>query len=117
MLLDFDDRQVFNRFKLFRSTKLFEPAVIVQYVRYPYVCKEGNVRITMDCNISSSKDYNNFFSKELSLRPIQEGKKQLLEVKYDEFLPDEIFRAVQLKNMRQQTFSKYYLCRKMEGMV
>lgn len=37
----------------------------------------------------------------------------LLEVKYDELLPDYIYEALQLGNMRQTTFSKYYLCRRL----
>ena len=37
---------------------------------------------------------------------------QLLEVKYDEFLPDHIYRSLSLNNLNQTAFSKYYLCRK-----
>ena len=36
---------------------------------------------------------------------------QLLEVKYDDYLPDHIYHAIQMTSMRQETFSKYYLCR------
>ena len=38
--------------------------------------------------------------------------KQILEVKYDEFLPDYLYRNLQLSHLRQTTFSKYYLCRR-----
>ncbi len=113
--LSFDDRALFNRFKIQRETKLLHPVVIVQYVRYPYICRDGNVRITLDCDIASSGDIARFLDPELSCRPIQDRNRQLLEVKYDEFLPDEIYHAVQLKNRRQQTFSKYYLCRRYFG--
>ena len=35
-------------------TRLLRPVIIVDYDRVPYVCKDGNVRITMDKNISPS---------------------------------------------------------------
>ena len=34
------------------------------------------------------------------------------QVKYDEFFPDHIYRALQLGELEQTAFSKYYLCRK-----
>jgi hypothetical protein len=39
------------------------------------------------------------------------GSQHLLEVKFDEYLPDYIYHAIQMTNMRLETFSKYYLCR------
>jgi hypothetical protein len=36
----------------------------------------------------------------------------LVEVKYDEFFPDFIKGSLQLNNLQQTAFSKYYLCRK-----
>ena len=38
---------------------------------------------------------------------------QLMEVKCDEFIPDYIYRALQLDDLIQTAFSKYYLCRKL----
>ena len=37
---------------------------------------------------------------------------QLLEVKFDEYLPDFIYRSLALNSLSQTAFSKYYLCRK-----
>jgi hypothetical protein len=37
---------------------------------------------------------------------------ELLEVKYDEYLPDFIYRNLQLSSLQQTAFSKYYICRK-----
>ena len=36
----------------------------------------------------------------------------ILEVKFDELLPDFIYSAVQTEGLRQTTYSKYYMCRK-----
>ena len=47
-----------------------------------------------------------------SSRPVLPVGQQLLEVKYDEYLPDFIYRSLMLPNLRQTAFSKYYICRK-----
>lgn len=93
-------------------TQKLHPVVIVEYDRIPYVYQNGNVRITLDTNISSSKAITSFFDVSLPKRPIMPLGHQILEVKYDEFLPDFIYRNLQLNNLKQTAFSKYYLCRK-----
>lgn len=107
-----DNSPLLNRFLLLRETKLLRPVIIVQYKRFPYVYKAGNVRITFDCDIAASMDLCNFFDCGMSTRLVMPGGMHLLEVKYDDFLPDCIYRSVQLKNMEQTAFSKYILCRK-----
>ncbi len=88
------------------------PAVIVDYDRIPYIYKDGNVRITFDTNISSSNAFNAFFDFNLPKRPVLAAGMQLMEVKFDEFLPDTIYRGLQIENLQQTAFSKYYLCRR-----
>lgn len=87
------------------------PKVIVSYERTPYVYEIGNVRITFDRNISSSTHIGDFFNKDALMRPIMPVGKQLLEVKYDELLPDYLYNIMSLGTLRQTSFSKYYLCR------
>ena len=89
-----------------------KPVVIVEYDRIPYVYKDGNVRITLDTNMSSSREIDKFLDAQLPKRPIMATGQQLLEVKYDEFLPDFIYRDLQLESLQQTAYSKYYLCRK-----
>lgn len=86
--------------------------MIVAYERTPFVYNFGNVRITFDRNIGSTTDLNSFFDPYLPLRPILPLGKQILEVKYDELLPDFLYHAMSLGSLQQTTFSKYYLCRK-----
>ena len=88
------------------------PVVIVEYDRIPYIYKNGNVRITLDTNISSSDDIDGFFNDNIRKRPVMPRGHQLLEVKYDEYLPDFIYHNLQLHNLKQTSFSKYYMCRK-----
>ena len=93
-------------------TRRMRPVVIVEYDRFPYVYKNGNVRITLDTNIRSSSAVEQFLEEQIPTRPVLGVGHQLLEVKYDEYLPDFIYRSLQLHSLRQTAFSKYYICRK-----
>lgn len=97
---------------LLMQTRHMRPKVIVEYERVPYVYPYGNVRITMDENISGSNRTELFLEEQIPLRPVLEAGQHILEVKYDEYIPDHIYRTVQLENLRQTAFSKYYLCRR-----
>ena len=88
------------------------PVVIVEYERVPYVYKNGNVRITLDMNVSSSRSIDRFFDAEIPKRPVMPTGQHLLEVKYDEYLMDSIYSSLQLHNLQQTAYSKYYICRK-----
>lgn len=92
--------------------KGYEPKVIVEYERIPFVYQNGNVRITLDSRLTSSYYTDRFLENDYLKRPVMPIGTQLLEVKYDEFLPDFIYRIMQLGDLTQTAFSKYYLCRK-----
>ena len=107
-----DRDPLLNRFEMLRRTTKLEPKVIVAYDRTPFVYGPGNVRITFDRNIGSTTDIARFFDPQIPLRPILPTGKHILEVKYDEFLPDFLYASMSLGCLRQTAFSKYYLCRK-----
>ena len=90
----------------------YKPVIIVEYERIPYVYKNGNVRITLDTNIRSSTDIHSFLGHYKKKMPILPLGKELLEVKYDGFLPTFIYDCLNDLNLQQISFSKYYLCRK-----
>lgn len=107
-----DTPALLGKLCLLMRTRLMRPKVIVEYERIPYVYPLGNVRITMDENISSSDRTDLFLEEQIPLRPILRAGQHILEVKYDEYLPDQIYRTMQLGHLRPTAFSKYYLCRK-----
>ncbi len=90
----------------------YKPVVIVEYDRVPFVYKNGNVRVTFDTNVSSSTDIEHFLDESIVKRPVMPYSKQLLEVKYDEYIPDYVYRNLQLHSLTQTAYSKYYICRK-----
>lgn len=100
--------------KLIMEMKMkgLHPVVIVEYERIPYVYKNGNVRVTFDTQIVSSSNVADFFAERLPKRPIMPVGQHLLEVKFDEYLPDFIYRSLNLGVLQQTAYSKYYLCRK-----
>ena len=111
--IDFDEQPaLLRKMYLQMKTKLLQPVVIVEYERIPYICQNGNVRVTFDTNISSSSAVNYFLKREIPRRPVMPPRWQLLEVKYDEFLPDYIYSALNLGALQQTAYSKYYLCRR-----
>lgn len=103
---------VLQKLLLLMRTTLMKPKIIVEYDRVPYVYQLGNVRITLDKNISSSNQIEHFLDKEIYKRPIMPAGWHVLEVKFDEFLPDYIKSVLQLDSLRQTAYSKFYLCRK-----
>lgn len=107
-----DAPPVFQKLVLLMRTRLLRPKVIVEYDRVPYVYPCGNVRITLDENIRASGRADLFLEDEIPLRPVMPAGQHILEVKYDEYLPDHIYRTVQMEHLQRTAFSKYYLCRK-----
>ena len=101
-------RKLTNEMRIHR----LRPVVIVEYERIPYVYKLGNVRVTFDTNIASSRSMTDFFAPQIPRRQILPAGMHLMEVKFDDFLPDFIYRALMLDSLQQTAFSKYYLCRK-----
>lgn len=107
-----DMHPLLRKLTLQMRTALLKPVVIVEYDRIPYVCKTGNVRVTFDMGMASRCDLEDFLSGTGPRRPIMPAGQCLMEVKYDEFLPDVIYRALNLQRLRQTAYSKYYLSRK-----
>ena len=93
-------------------TRMLRPVVIVEYERIPFIYRNGNVRVTFDLNVASSSDIDRFLSEQLSKRPVMPAGQHLMEVKFDEYLPDFIYRSLNLGMLQHTAYSKYYLCRK-----
>ncbi len=112
-MIDENNPPLLNLFiKEIRGSGL-HPVVIVEYERTPFVHSSGNTRVTIDRNIRSSSEISAFLEdRRLNARPVLSSGQNLIEVKYDAFLPDQIAHAIEHGRMRRETFSKYYLARK-----
>lgn len=102
---------LFNQFRLQYRNNNLRPKVIVEYEREAFLYPVGNIRITFDTNICASGDLLHFTEEQIMTRPVMPVGQHILEVKYDEFLPDFIKELMELEDLRLTTFSKYFICR------
>jgi len=97
--------------ELYTKTKhdLLRPKVLVAYTREPYIYTPGNVRITFDSQLRTGLHSTEFFNP-AKLFPAGAADKIIMEVKYDEFLP-ELIACIIGAHRRTGAFSKYAECR------
>ena len=87
-----------------------KPRTIVDYQRDPFIYDPGNVRITLDHDIRTGISGTDFLDPDCITIPIAEDA-IILEVKWDNLLPDIVRDVVQVPNRRASAFSKYAACR------
>lgn len=110
--LHFDQRQPLSQLQLQMRCALMRPKAIIEYERTAFVHPTGNVRITFDRNIMASRHCSAFLQDRVTgMVPVLPAGVHVLEVKYDELLPDFIAKALEIGKLRQTAFSKYYLGR------
>lgn len=88
---------------------LLKPKVLVAYIREPYIYEPGHIRITFDSELRTGLHSTEFFKSE-KLFPAASSKAIIMEVKYDEFLP-EVIACIIGAHRRAAAFSKYAECR------
>ena len=86
------------------------PKTIVDYTREAFVYAPGNVRVTLDHHLRTGLQCVDFLNPDCVTVPAGDAT-AVLEVKWDTFLPDLIWDAVQLAGRRTAPFSKYAACR------
>lgn len=92
------------------TTQGMEPKTIVDYTREAFTFPAGNVRITLDYDIRTGLSSTDFLNRDCVTVPAGD-KVIILEVKWDEFLPDFVRDAVQMTGRKSAAFSKYAACR------
>ena len=101
-------------FNLAIKNRGLKAKVIVEYDRKAFVYEPGNVRITLDRNLRGSKNVEKFGKKDMIFDRVKK-EPDVLEVKYDEFLPGFISQTIEIGNLNQVSFSKYRICRELVG--
>lgn len=82
---------------------------IVDYQREAFTYPVGNVRITIDYDLRTSNNVYDFLAAKAMPVPI--SGVYVLEVKYDNFLPEIIRGMISLSSRRSIAFSKYAVTR------
>jgi hypothetical protein len=108
--MEYDSRPLIQ--DLFVQMNLFQlkPMTVVDYEREVFIYEYGNVRVTFDSSVKTSFRNNEVLNFDI---PMVETTPEIviLEVKYDEFLPDTIKYLLQLGDRRRGTYSKYQISR------
>ena len=108
----FDQRRPLTQLQIQMRCALMQPRAIIEYERTAFVHPTGNVRITFDRNIMASRHCDSFLNERVTgMIPLLPAGVHVLEVKYDELLPDFIAKALEIGKLQQTAFSKYYLGR------
>lgn len=90
---------------------LMKPRTVVDYTREAYIYPIGNVRITFDKSIRTGLNSVNLFDNNLPTIETIDHKYIILEVKFDEFLPQVIQDIIQVNERRATSISKYEAAR------
>ena len=96
-----------NEFIMKIKNELLRPVICIEYDRIPYTYKLGNVRITLDYNLRYTNRFDKLFSKNKKVYYLQD---KILEVKYNELIPDFIRFRLELNHLEQTSFSKFNNC-------
>lgn len=93
------------------KNQLLRPKTVVDYKREAFTFNPGNVRITIDSEIKSGLFSTDFFNLLLPTFVTFQTGQVILEVKFDDFLPEIISDLIQTNERGSTSISKYAACR------
>lgn len=92
------------------ACKILRPQVVVDYKREVFICEEGNVRLTFDMNLRAGLASGDIFDPNLPTVPAYEDDSLIMEVKYDDFIPNYVKQMLRSVSRWQTAQSKYTTC-------
>lgn len=95
-------------------TKLLRPRVLVDYEREAYVHPAEDVRITFDLALRSGLASRDLFNPRVPTVCPHDRNVEILEVKFNNYLPDYINALLHGVEAERSAVSKYILCRRFE---
>ena len=104
------DNNLLKEFYIECVSNVLRPRVIVDYERVPFMLDEGTVRITFDKRVRAAVGDYDIFDESLTTLSCMEGTKLIMEVKYTEFLPQNVRNIVIPSASEMIAASKYVIC-------
>ena len=95
-------------------TKLLRPRVLVDYDREAYIHPAEDVRITFDLNLRSGLHSRELFNPKVPTVCPHDRNVEILEVKFNNYLPNYINALLHGVEAERSAVSKYILCRRYE---
>lgn len=93
------------------NTLSLRPRALVIYDREAYTYRPGNVRITFDSRVRCALNQTDLFNLSLPLVTVLPAHLAILEVKFDDYLPEVVRTLCRLEGRPVTACSKYALCR------
>lgn len=106
------ENDVLNRIYADFILENYQPKLIVEYKREAFFIDLFNTRITFDSNIRINNNRFDIFARELNTMPLVLHNKHLLEIKFDQILPEHIRQILQIDSFEKIGFSKYSIGRR-----
>lgn len=88
----------------------FRPKVLVDYDRTPFLCRDGNTRITLDENLRTRPFCADLLASPHAMMSILDRNQVILEVKFDDFLPGYLAEVLHDIPKTNLAISKFALC-------
>ncbi len=111
VLLDYEEPVLNDIYATFMS-RYYQPKVIVEYTRLAFTMPVSNIRITFDMNLRTNINHLDLFSRVSDSMPVVLEGKQIMEVKFDEFLPGYLKNVLSCASAERMAISKYTLARR-----
>lgn len=105
------EEPLFREFYVALQTYGYRPTTIVDYWREAYVYSYGNVRITFDKRLAVGSNNVDLFHPQLSQVEVLPTSLTIMEVKYDDVLPEKVRKLLRPTSHLRSSISKYVLCR------
>lgn len=109
--IDLTKDNLLRQFALDYRLNRLEPSIIVDYNRVAFTYHVSDVRITFDSQIKSGMYNYNLFDKNATTYSAIDDNQMVLEVKFNEILPESIALILQTVPTFRQAFSKFAACR------
>lgn len=90
-------------------SECLRPVVVVDYVRKAYTFPLGHTRITFDSALLSGSPETPIWTPEGGSDVL--GEDTILEIKFNQYLPEHISRLLNSVSAQRMALSKYVLCR------
>lgn len=109
--IDISKNNLLTKFIIDYRSRNLKPSIIVDYKRLAYTYPVSDVRVTFDSKIRSGRYNYNLYDKDLETYKIIDDNEVVLEVKFNEILPESIAIVLSTVPMIRQAFSKFAICR------
>ena len=109
--LDISKDNLLTKFVIDYRIRNLRPSIIVDYKRLAYTYPVSDVRVTFDSKIRSGRYNYNLYDETIETYKVIDDNEVVLEVKFNEILPEQIAIVLSTVPMIRQAYSKFATCR------